>query len=446
MRRFMNVAMESFNGDPLGNENISMEEEAIMLDEAGQSAAEVAQDLNEAEHVVQVSDALEDLAVVAGSKEELSPQEAAAMETAGQMAVAGTDVDPDEIVPAMESFKDADGKISGKLAMESFRETARNIWENIKRILKEIWSKIESFFYKIFGTIPRKRKALKALLERVEDTGRKTKDKAKFTVAPTRYMETGGKVIKTEAELASGLKEVLASAKFVYGGYVTVIKHDGEAIAKALEDFDAEKPQDATDGLVSALKGSKGPALPGASSAGGSRWPKYDVKKGHDLLGGMSLFALEVKNSAGTEGLAFLDHARQAQLELAPSQEKDKANHSSVEFQTIGTAEAESMIKVLEELLDEMESYQRGKAKGEIQKTKSKIETASNKAESAAGKLKEAEDANERAAVPHYRALINFNLAYARWVQQPTVPFTKLAFGVINQAMSLIERSLTQYK
>lgn len=445
MRRTFVVALENQHvGDPLGDENISMEEEALMIDEADQSAQEVNQDLGDAERIVQVAESLEDLAVVAGSKEELSPHEAHLMEKAGDMAVAGTDVEPDEIVPAMESFKGADGKISGKLAMENFKETASRLWENIKRILKEVWSKIEAFFYKIFGTIPSQRRKLKDLAARVSEANSKTRENAKFTIATNRYMVTGSTAIKTGAAYDSALKEFVATSKWVYGTYVSGLKGDGEKIAKALEDFDVEKPNEATDQLASALGGGQA-KVPGGKAAGGSRWPKHKVEQGHDLLGGVSLFTISPEKGEGG-ALARLEQLRQAQCELAPSSEKAKDNSSTVEFTTLGQPEASSMIKDCEAILDAMEDYQRGKAKGEIQTTKKKIEAASGKAETAAGKLKASDDADGKAAIPNYRALINFNVSYARWVQSPIIPFTKLAIGVINTTRNLIERSLTQYK
>jgi len=445
MRRTFVVALENQHiGDPLGDENISMEEEALMIDEADQSAQEVNQDLGDAERIVQVAESLEDLAVVAGSKEELSPHEAHLMEKAGDMAVAGTDVEPDEIVPAMESFKGADGKISGKLAMENFKETANRLWENIKRILKEVWAKIESFFYKIFGTIPSQKRKLKALADRVGEANSKTRENAKFTIAANRYMATGGTVIKSGDAYQKALKEFVETGKWLYTSYVDSLKSTGDKIAKALDEFDAEKPAEATASLASALA-TVSPKAPGAGAATGARWPKFEVQKGHDLLGGVSLFSLRPEKKENGD-LALLELARQAQVELAPSSEKAKDNSSTIEFATLGQPEAIALIKDCETLLDAMEAYQRGKAKGEIQATKKKIETASAKADTAAGKAKASDVESEKAAVPHYRALINFNVAYARWVQQPIIPFTKLAFGVVNTTVNLIERSLTQYK
>lgn len=446
MRRFLNVAMENhFEGTPeLGDENISMEEEALMLDESDQAAAETAQDLSEAERVVEVSDALEDLAVVAGSKEELSPQEAALFEKAGDMAVAGTDLDPEEIVPAMESFKNADGKILGSIVMESFREKAKSLWEAILRILKDIWNKIEAFFYKIFGTIPRRRKQLSALKTKAEAAAGLQRKEAKFSIAPNRYLCSGTATVKTAEGYIKALGEFTKTADWVYGPYVDALSKKGDKIASALEDFDVDSPASSTDKLRAEMPAT--PHAPGAVSAKNGRWEKFSVMKGHDLLGGVSLFSLSLEGKTGENTLAVLERERQAQVHLADSSDKAKSDHSSFDFPVLTPSQSEGLIKDLEELLEAMEKYQRGKAKGEIEKTRKKIEAASKKAEGASAKAKESEEEKERAAVPHYRALINFNIAYARWIESPIIGFTKVGFGVINQTINLIERSLAQYK
>lgn len=453
MRRFLHVALENhqdkFDGPPLGDENISMEEEAIMIDEGSQAAAECDQDLKEAERIVEVSNALEDLAVVAGSKEDLTDDEARLMENAGDMAVAGTDIEPDEIVPSMESFRDPETKkISGKLAMENFREKAERLWQNIKRILKEIWEKITQFFYKIFGTIPRRRKALKSLRDKVEATHSMQRDQAKFTVAGSRFMFTGNSAVKTGGAYSNAVKEFVTTGEWVYGQYVTHLKGLAETVAKGLENFDVDKPAEATNMVAEALvREGKNKKVPGQGGyAGNARWTNFEVAKGHDLLGGVSLFSLAPKVTGDHGELAVLDHARQAVIQLAPSNDKASANNQSIEFQTLTQSESLGLIKELETLLDAMEAYQRGKVKGEIESAKKKIADASEKAEKAGEAKRGSEDAGERAAVPHYKALVQFNVALARWIQSPTIEFTKLAFGVINQTEVLINRSCAQYK
>lgn len=447
MRRYLQPALENYDNAPaLGDESISMEEEAIMLDESSQAAAEASQDLNEAERIVQVSDALEDLAVVAGSKDEVSDTEAALMEKAGDMAVAGTDIAPDEIVPAMESFR-VDGKISGSLAMENFREKADRIWQNIKRILKEIWEKISTFFYKIFGTIPRRRKSLKALAERVAETHSLTRKEAKFTVASSRFMFVGNNQVKTASAYKAGLKDVVATAEWVYEKYVGHLKTVSDKVAKALGDFDSSEPQKAVKQLAADLVSTANLAkLPGGSGVSSQRWSHYEVTRGHELLGGDSIFHLGAKKAEGSGDLATLDYARQAMFTIAPSQDKANGKNNSIEFQTMDQTESLDMIRSCERLLDLMENYQRGKTKGEIESSKKKIEEASNKAEKAGNDKRGSSEEADRIALPYFRALVNFNVAYARWVESPTIAFTKLAFGIINQTEVLISRSMAQYK
>ena len=195
MRRFL--ATESYS-DFRGE--LSLEEEQVLMDEAATDAAEVDKDLGESERVIEVSDALEDLAVIADGIEEATPAEAALIETAGDMAVAGTDVQPEEVVPAMESY------IGRRIATEGIRETARAIWESIQRWVKSIWEKIEKFFYKLFGVIPGMRKRIAALEKRVDEAvGKKVEEKKVTISSGVASLCIDYKPVKNEGEFLKGV-------------------------------------------------------------------------------------------------------------------------------------------------------------------------------------------------------------------------------------------------
>jgi hypothetical protein len=438
MRRFLNTGLESFHGESLGNENISMEEEAILIEDAGSDAEGADKELSEAERIIEVSDALEDMAVAVSGEEPLTEREAMIVETAGQMAVAGTDIEPEEIVPSMEGF------VGRQISTEGFREKARQIWEAILRFLKQIWEKIEGFFYKIFGTIPRMRKTIKALEEKVENANRKTIKEKKFNVSSVKYLTHGATQVKDASGLNESLGKLQGTADYLYGGYLKDLKDIGGDIIKALEEFDPTKPAEAADALAPKLQ-KFNLRIPGASGAGGSRWPRYNVKAGHDLLGGVSLFARSPKDSTKAGTLGSLEIARAAGVELAPSQEKAKALPATIEFATMSTTDAIRTLQHCEKLLDAMEEFQRGKGHREVKDERAKLEAASKKAESAASKL-DKNEASEAAAASYYRALLNFNVSYARWIQQPLLPFTKNALQVVRTAMVVVDRSMGQYE
>ena len=200
MRRHVNLSLESarFDSTPV----LSLEEEQIMMSDAADLASEIGQELNECDRIIEVSDALEDLAVIADEIEQASPVEIALIEKAGDMAVAGTDIEAEEVVPSLESFR---GK---RIATEGLRDTAALIWKNIQEFLKAVWEKIEKFFYNIIGTIPTIRRRLEALAKKIEATESKSPRGTVFEVNTTAgsmgsvvgRLSTGGKLPRNDNE------------------------------------------------------------------------------------------------------------------------------------------------------------------------------------------------------------------------------------------------------
>lgn len=438
MRKILTPSLES--GHLMGDANISLEEEALMVSEAQDEAAEVATDLAEAERLIEVTDALEDLAVVADNIEEATPTELQLIETVGQAAVAGTDVEPEEIVPAMEGFK------GGRIATEGIRETARNIWEQIQKYLKQIWEKIEAFFYKLFGTVPSLRKRVAALRDKV-DAKQGMKSEAKNVNIPgATYLSIAGTPVKNEGALNKGLSDLVEASKYVFGTYSDGVASRGEIIAEALNKFDIKEAEVATVALRDKLAANKGAKLPGSATINKSRFPGFDTYVGPGLLGNHSLALKLFTDSNDTTVLGSLDKFRRAGVELISTNEKPGTNGTgAAEFSLMGLSAMNSALADLDKILDLVEEYRRGKRTKDITKSRDAIKTASAKATKAMESAKTG-DEEARATVAYYRAMINFNAAYARWVQQPAVPFSGSVLSTVRATLALIEKNLATYK
>jgi hypothetical protein len=439
MRKFLEHGQSMALEAQAFGENISMEEEQILLDEAAQDSASVDTDLGEAERIIEVSDALEDLAVIADGIEEATPAEIALIENAGDMAVAGSDVEPADLVPAMESYR---GK---RIATEGIRETAQQIWRAIQDFLKNIWKKIEGFFYKIFGTIPALRKRLKELKGRVEaKSGSAIEDKKVTLNSGLGALSVDYKVVKNEAELKSALGDLEKATAWVYGDNQAELAKMGNSIADAISDFDPEKAEESAKKVQSAVSKHSPGALPGSKASGGSRFPGFKVTQGSALLGNVSLLKKEFNSSTETGTLATLDRQRRSGVELAATGEKHKDAPASSDFQTMSNSSMEEAIKICEKILDHMEDFQRGKKSTDVKAAKTKVENASKKATSAVEKAANDEDAKH--CVPYYRAVLNFNASYARWAQSPAMPLASNALTTIRSTMNVIQKSLGAYK
>lgn len=441
MRRILNTALEA-QALPAAS-MISLEEEQIMLDEAASNQAEVAQDLSEAERIIEVSDALEDLAVVADGIEEATPAEAALVEVAGDMAVAGSDVTPEEIVPAMESY------IGRRIATETIRETAANIWKSIQDFLKKIWTKIQDFFYKIFGTIPAIRRRLKDLEKRADETHGKSLGETKSVKLSTglKALSIDGKVVKNASEIAGGVKSLSESVTYVFSTYIDNTVKRGEVIAKAIESFDPASAAKVAEDLVGELRGTKSGPVPGHGGDDLKRFPGFATQIGTPIFGNVSLASKNFKEGSDNQtDLGRLDRYRRGGVELLATSEKEANLPSDVEIAALSPTEVTKLVGEIETILTKMEEYQRGAKAKAIQKTRGDLEAASKKATAAFEKAEKSEDVGEKAALPYYKALLNFNASFTRWAQTPAMPLVSQGITSIKAVVMVCEKSLALYK
>lgn len=428
---------------------LSMEEMGVLIDDAAEDAATIDNDLDQTDKIIEIAQNLEAITDQAAAKGELTDGEAAMLESAGDMAVAGTDVAPEEIVPAMEAYR-VDGKIIfGTLAMEDFRGIVRNAWEAVKRLIKKIWKYITDFFYKIVGTVPTLRRRLKGLRERARDIGGKQRKEAKFSVANTQALHVGKGPAKTFETFHAGLKETAKEAEYGFREVVPKLKSVGTALAEAFESFDVDNPQQsaqkAVDKISDILKTDKS-----GHAVSDKRWKDYNVEASGDLLGGKTIYCASPKEVTEHEGNALLRGiaaVRMSSVSLEQSHDGAVDTSGTVDFQTLSSSEALRLIEEASKILDLVEEFERGKLKRELGETQTKIEKAADKAEGAVSKIRGGNDnAAERAAVPYYRGMIDLAAWFARAVSSPAVPLARLAIKNVQTTITIVEKSFAQYE
>lgn len=120
---------------------ISVEEYMDSQDKVINNNHEINNKISDITRTMEIVESLEELAVVADSITDASREEAQLIEIGGNIAVAGTNVNPETIIPSMESF------IGGKISLEefSFREKLKKIWDYIVKTTKAIVAKIKEF-------------------------------------------------------------------------------------------------------------------------------------------------------------------------------------------------------------------------------------------------------------------------------------------------------------
>lgn len=413
---------------------LSLEEEAVVVDEAAVDNQEIAEDLAEAERTLEVSDSLEDLAVVAQDIEEATPTETALIENAAQMAVAGTDVEPEQVVPAMESF------IGKRIAVEGIRDQAKKIWENIQRVLKAIWERIMNFF-RVNVVIPTLRARLEGLKKGLEGLDKVKDNAGKFTIsAGANSLAVGGKAPTTGAEVIKNFGEFAEAAVYVFGTNAENVASRGKEIAKIVGDFEPSKSNETLANLTRALSGSKFAKIPGAKA--GKKEGDFEIQEGPELMGGGKLRLRTYQVDETDSPLGAIDRLRTAGVELEAG---NRAAAGSIEFKTMEVPEMKKAVDLALSTLKGLEEFHKGSRFSNLKSAGDDLRSASNKATAAMNKMKDGDTGGGR-TVAEFRSLVNFNAAYARWVQQPAIPMTAKTLSAVRTIAMLVAKSAAQYE
>lgn len=441
----LNAGTEGYRDLSIAMEEAEAEAMAVEADIEG---AEITEDLTTANRAVEVSDGLEDIAAIAEQtigENETTESEAALINAAANMAVAGTDDNAEELVPAVESRQ--------RVGVESIRQRAADIWRSIMEFIKKIWAKMESWIYKLFGNAPKLRRRVEAMRKRAEDAATRTmKEKTIKVTGGLRSLTLNGKVVKTGSELLGGLRTAETVGKQVLVEMQARVKTFGDNLASAYEAFDAETP----NAFIDAVRSSISSVQPNGWGADTSkRWDanEFQVHRSPELLGNRCVLVRVPNKSSAEKGtpLGQLDAIRRAATLMGSFTNKDVTLPSEASLSTFSLGDIESVCKHIEGFANLIEEYSRGKTFKDLKSAKDKIEKASTKVASEWDrKVNELDnDGNKVVSVENaaiMKSALSCNLTFLNLVKEPGASMVSYLVGVSYAALALCDKSLSQYQ
>lgn len=411
--------------DPLSvahADEITLEEASLILGDARVVAGEIGRDLNESERVIQISDALEDLALVAKDIKAATPAEVMLVELVGQTATAGTEVDPSAVVPSMESY------IGLQIATEGILDTAWRIWEAILNFVTRIWNKVRDF-YRSSMVVSKYRKTVTELREAIKQAGDSHEQKTTFNVSGAAHglmpeMHAG----QVWSHLNSELTRLVEIDEVVFKTYASGVVQMGGLIAHAITDFDPKIPEKAATELKDKLgqlhlEVSQDVTAHGFIGGGHLRFQKHERVVGepvHVALERLRLQGLKYQKADAPRG----DHS----LEGIPAGSKN---------------EMDAVLDAADKMLETLEVFY-GQYVNQFYKAADECREASNNASKAMEELDKAEFGAK--SIGYYRSLLNFNTAFANWTHEPFIPMYQHTLRVAGSLFILVRGSLSCYK
>jgi hypothetical protein len=437
-----NLSIESMTAEQvLRNRYVpSLEEEVVALQEADALQATADADVAEASRVEDVTDVMLNVADTLDKTEEITPQQAQLVDTASEMAVAGSDGDPDDVIPSAADV--VEGTVSLEAFIEDIRKRASEIWARIRQFCIEIWNTIKEFFKRIFHAAPRLLNRVTELRAQVEakkklvGTNKPTNDVASVMVGHNAISYPDYMVQNTK-ELTKGLTELNSLARYAFGNYLKDCKNIGELVAAELKKFDPKKAAESLNAV--ALGGQRNNF---------TNWP------GNPPTGYMGCFDIvpakldknKTKDLSPAQIVAALRHTG-----MKVNNRHGRAGFINTKsgFETMTFAEMESVLRQVEDMVKAIVGFETSADSKALEKTRTALIEGGNHASVEVGKLSgtdEAGNAERMFAMDVMKALANFNTTLTRWMTELTMPVTKKIYQTCRTSLVLVENSLKNYK
>lgn len=344
------------------------------------------------------------------------------------------------ITPSQESFGGSGERVHNtQVAVESIKDTAKDVWEAIVKAIKAAMIKIKEWWNKLTNALPGIKKRAEALKEKAENVEGSIKEKKISVGGDANRVMVG--------ESAEGLVKNLENLKTIATGVAKSATSDHadaiEKLADKADDFESDKITD--DATLNAFGKdledafntvAKAVAKQGFTTNTGY-WDKKDgitYLTTDEVMGGkMGLVAY--KASPANTGETFSNF--QAAMVNSAKTPKDI---SSKDIATLDKSDVVKACEVIVEICDVLEDFSKNYNK--IETAKQKIIGAGDKLVSKVGKEKDVSSQAKKAAGWARSALNKAGTT----ADQPGVGYVGNAATAMKASLNICEKSLAQYK
>jgi len=419
--------------------------------EAQSQSAELAKDIDtQAQDVnrsIDVATALEELMVVADNIEQATPEEANLIELGGNIAVAGTGVTPEQIVPSLESF------IGGKISLEELglKEKIKKIWELIAKTLSEIWSKISEFIETSFVMVAYVINELRKVKGIVKDLKNARIRSEKMDLDVSRFgtiFNDGAQFLNDAGSIKQSLDKTRDQFKNFFENYVNSLTNLGDNLGKDINSINKENIAKVVSDLNGSLlldqrklfstlfyrvsKTESDRVVKTTAEEKGSGLTSFSFNT--DFLGGISYTVTAPANNVVFPTFPILvDRLKVSQIKINKPDLTKIAKVANLN-QPYELGEIEQLLDATLSLMETIRTFK--------DRQQSKITQARKRLEQGSKALKSLEV--EGADAENVKALMSLNLIYMNWARNPLIGLVQHAVR-IGRAISWLSKSNLAY-
>lgn len=426
MKRFFN---------PQTDVVLSMEEEAILLDQAQSDITEATTALAAAGRADDTDAALSDTSDISDSIEAPTEVDQALANDVKDMAVAGTDIDVGELEP---SISDIDG-----VAVESVADMLKSVWNSIVAMLEKAWKFIKNFYDSFFGPIESLQKRIEKMqADYAALKGRKAVEGATVTVRgdPRAFM-VGAKTVKIN-EVNFEIDRLTHFAKELFTKFPAVVLNVGKSMAAFYNNFGTSDTDTNLRVVVKAVSAAvtdmQRIALPGRTSHDDKYRDHSEKFIGNFSVDGSALHVEKLQGHGEDELMALCqmnfkvsNQGTDRGMRFSYQSQDTGKNESGITYPVRTPEEYIATLAKLRELVAVMLDYKRGHIGESLTEQGTKVRKASEKA------ISESKADDKTTAM--LRRTLKMNISYSRWASQPMVGAMQGIARNINHQLTMFE-------
>lgn len=389
---------------------------------------------------------LEDLAMVAGHVESASTTDAAFTHVAMGLAVAGSGMQSEDLLPSVEDIEGT------QISVEGIKDIAASVWESIKRAITKLWKKVKEFWRNLTSAIPGLRKAAVKLQKRAEEAvGKSSEDKKVSLGREVNALSVAHEAPGSSSEIVDGLETISSLAEVFFGKYTKALDTVGSNLESALASIDPEKDDTVVSGLNAATAAAEGALVSelnnmiddGKVDAKEARFSRGSEVKALNLMGNKSMF--RIAEAAGSSDLEKAEAARRLKYAVMETKKKPKDALDGKDIDILTPEACISIADVITKICDTLEEYEKKGNFNKIDKARDDLAKTSDSLDKAVKKAKKDEDYN-KGNTALINSAINFNKAFADWTTKPQTSLSGLAVAACRAALVAGNKSLSKYK
>lgn len=255
---------------------------------------EIISEIADNDRIIEITDGLQDVSTIVENTPAGQSVDLPMLQTAANMAVAGTDSDAASIIPSMESFKDK------QLAMEEIGEKIKNALASVVESIKNIAGKFGNYVKNLFNVIRRLEQGIDERLGKLNAVKGNAKE-VSFEVSTGSYLQKNqNDFVVDSADYIKSLNQSIDFYKSWTAAVVpSVAAFDGSVSEYMRTIFSSKGTKDASKRLYESYIATFSQGLkniPGVIKTESSK--DSETYESPELLGGVKMVAKLPKNIA----------------------------------------------------------------------------------------------------------------------------------------------------